>query len=346
MKKLLKCLILFLIFTTTKVMAMPENTGFNDEKLYSCILYNLNDQIINNVENRDENYVVKDDELLKLTDLTCENFEIKSLGGLEKLSNLTYLDLAGNKNKKIELSKNKKVEYLFVDDYVEVENYDKQVTYMNTGTLKKEPKKISPLVIIGLIIYIIFSIELMLLFIRLGEKAWKALIPVYNFIVLLQKLLLPIFYVILLLIPIINIYVFYKIGISLAEQFNKKKIFAIIFALIPPIGILFLMLGINQEKYETSEVSEFQNYDPNRKIEDGNFGFDENAKVNTIEEVKMSPEPEAEEQPVVQEIDLNPINLEPQTPVLTSDSFKECPNCHSKIKSDAKVCFMCGSSLE
>lgn len=343
MKKILKCLILFLIVTTTKVMAMPENTGFNDENFYSCILYNLNDQQINNIENRDENYIIKDDELLKLADLTCENKEIESLSGIEKLSNLTYLALEGNKFKKIDLSKNPKVEYLYVDDYVEVSGYNKQVTYMKTGTIKEEPKKTNPVVIIGFIIYIIFVLELMLLFVRLSQKFWKALIPIYNFIVLVNSVSLPIWYVVLLLIPIVNIYALYKIGIALTEQFNKKKYFAILFALIPPIGILFLMLGMQQEKYEVVEHNGLENYDPNRKVEDGNFGF-EDTKVDVEQNIQIQETPV--EQPQIEQTNLNPVNLEPETPVLTEDSFKECPNCHARVKADAKTCFMCGSSLE
>ena len=345
MKKFLKCLILFLIFTTTKVMAMPENTGFTDEKLYSCIIYNLNDQIINNTENRDDNYVVKEEELLKLTDLTCENFDIESLEGLEKLSNLTYLDLMGNKIKQIDLSKNTKIEYLYVDDFVDVLNYDKQITYMKTGKVKEEPKKISPEIVIGFVIYIVFILELMLLFVRLNEKFWKALIPIYNYVVLVKAVSLPVWYILLLLLPILNIYALYKIGVVLADQFNKKKYLAILFALLPPIGILFLMLGMQQEKYEVRETNELENYDPNRKVEDGSFGFND-TRVS-VEQNVQTPETEIPvEQPIVQETNLNPINLEPQTPVIIEDSFKECPNCHARIKSDSKVCFMCGKPLE
>ena len=40
-------------------------------------------------------------------------------------------------------------EILYVDDYVEVSGYNKQVTYMNTGTIKEEPKKTNPVVIIN-----------------------------------------------------------------------------------------------------------------------------------------------------------------------------------------------------
>jgi len=61
------------------------------------------------------------------------------------------------------------------------------------------------------------------LYIKAGRKSWEALIPVYNAIVLLKILKRPIWWIILLFIPIINLLMFPVIWVETVRSFGKYK---------------------------------------------------------------------------------------------------------------------------
>ena len=58
---------------------------------------NLNEDEINGINNRDsKTYVATDEELSKMPTLACVSYNINSVKGLEKLTNVTYVDFEGN----------------------------------------------------------------------------------------------------------------------------------------------------------------------------------------------------------------------------------------------------------
>jgi len=61
------------------------------------------------------------------------------------------------------------------------------------------------------------------LYIKAGRKSWEALIPVYNAIVLFKILKRPIWWIILLFIPIINLLMFPVIWVETVKSFGKYK---------------------------------------------------------------------------------------------------------------------------
>ena len=129
MKKFLKLFTIIVISTfifTSNVKATPANTAFKDDEFYACIIRNLNSDKINDVTDRTTEYKVTDDELSQLTSLTCTPLVYKndiSLGGvagpqisdvtgLNKMTNLTKLNLTNNKLLTIDVSKNTKLAVL------------------------------------------------------------------------------------------------------------------------------------------------------------------------------------------------------------------------------------------
>lgn len=74
---------------------------------------------------------------------------------------------------------------------------------------------------------------------KAGKGGWECLIPIYNIIVLLQIAELPIWYIVLYMIPIANIYAIFKTYIELAHKFGKSTGFGVGLTLV---GVVFFPL--------------------------------------------------------------------------------------------------------
>ena len=86
-----------------------KRAGFNDKNLYSCVVKSYN-------ENISENSLLPDSIFLKINELDCKNKNILDTTGIEKLENLYYLYLSGNKIENINLSSMKKLRNLLLDN--------------------------------------------------------------------------------------------------------------------------------------------------------------------------------------------------------------------------------------
>ena len=74
-----------------------------------------------------------------------------------------------------------------------------------------------------LIIQVIHFLATWKLYVKAGRKAWEAIIPIYNAIVLMQIINRPKWWVILLFIPIINLLMFPIIWIETIRSFGKNS---------------------------------------------------------------------------------------------------------------------------
>ncbi len=85
-------------------------------------------------------------------------------------------------------------------------------------------------------------------FTKAGEPGWAAIIPIYNYIVLLKIIGRPIWWIILLFIPFVNFVVLIIMMIDLAKAFGKGTGFG--------IGLVFLsfifipILGFGDAQYQ------------------------------------------------------------------------------------------------
>ncbi len=61
------------------------------------------------------------------------------------------------------------------------------------------------------------------LYVKAGRKAWEAYVPVYNGIVLMQIINRPKYWILLLFIPVINLFLFPIIWIETLRTFGKKS---------------------------------------------------------------------------------------------------------------------------
>lgn len=82
---------------------------------------------------------------------------------------------------------------------------------------------------------------------KAGKPGWAAIIPIYNIIVMLEIAGKPVWWIILFLIPCVNLVVAIIFYIDFAKAFGKGALFAIGLWLLSPI--FFPILGFGDAKY-------------------------------------------------------------------------------------------------
>jgi hypothetical protein len=102
-----------------------------------------------------------------------------------------------------------------------------------------------------MIVYLVLIIFLIAciwkIFTKAGKPGWAAIIPIYNIIVLLEIVGKPVWWIILLLIPCVNLVVMILIYLELAKVFGQSTGFAVGLILL---GIIFLpILAFGDSKY-------------------------------------------------------------------------------------------------
>lgn len=84
-------------------------------------------------------------------------------------------------------------------------------------------------------------------FVKAGKPGWAAIVPIYNWIVLLEIVGRPIWWIVLLLIPCVGIVIAILVCIDLAKSFGKEAGFGVGLALL--FFIFFPILGFGDAKY-------------------------------------------------------------------------------------------------
>ena len=82
---------------------------------------------------------------------------------------------------------------------------------------------------------------------KAGQPGWAAIIPIYNYIVWLQIIGKPWWWVLLLIIPLVNIVFVIIMYVELAKSFGKGTGFAI--GLIFLSIVFFPILGFGDARY-------------------------------------------------------------------------------------------------
>jgi hypothetical protein len=80
-------------------------------------------------------------------------------------------------------------------------------------------------------------------FVKAGEAGWKALIPIYNTLVLLKIVGRDWWWILLLLVPFVNLVAWFLIAIDLAKSFGRGTGFAIGLFFLPFIFMWILAFG-------------------------------------------------------------------------------------------------------
>lgn len=94
---------------------------------------------------------------------------------------------------------------------------------------------------------VIMIISMWKIFVKAGKPGWAAIVPIYNVIVLLEIVGRPVWWILLLIIPCVNIVINIIVCIDLAKSFGKDVGYGIGLALLSII--FFPMLGFGKAQY-------------------------------------------------------------------------------------------------
>jgi hypothetical protein len=102
--------------------------------------------------------------------------------------------------------------------------------------------------IIWLAVVVLMIAALWKIFVKAGEPGWAAIIPIYNLLVMLKIVGRPVWWVVMLLIPFVNIIFAFILVFDLAKAFGKGAGFALGMIFLGPI--FYPILGFGDAKYQ------------------------------------------------------------------------------------------------
>jgi hypothetical protein len=94
---------------------------------------------------------------------------------------------------------------------------------------------------------ILVFVSMWKVFVKAGQPGWACIVPIYNFIVMLQIADKPLWWIILLFVPIVNIIITILFYIAIAEKFGKGAGFG--FGLAFLSFIFFPILAFGDAEY-------------------------------------------------------------------------------------------------
>jgi len=107
--------------------------------------------------------------------------------------------------------------------------------------------------IIWLAVVVLMIAALWKIFAKAGEPGWAAIVPIYNLLVILKIVGRPVWWIVLLLVPFVNIIVMFVLAFDLSKAFGKGAGFALGMIFLGPI--FYPMLGFGSATYKGPVVA-------------------------------------------------------------------------------------------
>ena len=101
--------------------------------------------------------------------------------------------------------------------------------------------------IISLIIAVVEIVAMWKLYVKAGKPGWAAIIPIYNVIVMLQIAKKPWWYLLLMLIPIVNFVIAIITTMAFVKAYGKDTAWGILAIFFAPI--VYPILAFGDSKY-------------------------------------------------------------------------------------------------
>lgn len=180
--------------------------------------------------------------------------------------------------------------------------YDYNAAQVATGVVGVALGVLIFIWIIGIAISVFTIICNWKVFTKANKPGWASIVPIYNFIVLLEIVELPMWYIALLLVPFANIYAVIKIYIELAKKFGKSSAFGVGLILLNPIFMAILAFSKECVFIGNTTVTN-----------------------NNVMQSQQPVEQHSVQQPLEQSV---------------RPSF--CPGCGSPVAENSKFCIYCG----
>lgn len=102
--------------------------------------------------------------------------------------------------------------------------------------------------LIGLAVALLLIASMWKIFTKAGEPGWAAIIPIFNLFILTKIARQPIWVLILVFIPLVQIVGLFLLYKGLAEAFGKDILYALLLFFIPIIG--FPLLAFSGARYQ------------------------------------------------------------------------------------------------
>lgn len=106
--------------------------------------------------------------------------------------------------------------------------------------------------LVGGLLYLVLIVVLVAamwkIFTKAGKPGWASIVPFYNIIVLLEIVGRPLWWIVMLLIPLVNLVFVFIIAIDLAKSFGKGTGFAMGLIFLSPI--FYPILGFGSARYQ------------------------------------------------------------------------------------------------
>ena len=108
--------------------------------------------------------------------------------------------------------------------------------------------------IIGLAVMVFLIAAVWKTFVKAGQPGWASIIPIYNTIVMLQIAGRPVWWIVLMFIPLVNLVIVIIVMIDLAKSFGQGAGFGIGLAFLG--FIFFPILGFGSAQYQGPAAAE------------------------------------------------------------------------------------------
>ena len=163
------------------------------------------------------------------------------------------------------------------------------------------------------------------MFKKAGRPGWASIIPVYNYIVLIQVAEAPMWYLALVfLVAPVGLLMTY---IKVAEKFGKSAGFGVLIWFFPFVGLPILAFGKSQ--YLGMTVGQYQQPVYNQPMQ-------QTYQQPVQPQMNVQPMQQTYQQPVQPQV-------APQAPV--QPQAKTCPTCSALNPVDAQFCANCGNRI-
>lgn len=122
-----------------------------------------------------------------------------------------------------------------------------EVVEPNAGWLALGLAILIPIILIGIAVAVLEIVAIWYVFVKAGEPGWAILIPIYNLLVMIKIAGKPWWFILLMLIPIVNLVIAIIVLHGISTNFGKDVGFTI--GLILLSCIFFPILGFGKSQY-------------------------------------------------------------------------------------------------
>ncbi len=104
------------------------------------------------------------------------------------------------------------------------------------------------MLLVWLAVLVIFIVGMWRVFEKAGQPGWAVIIPIYNIYVLLKIAGRPGWWLLLCLIPLVNVVIAIVVAIDIAKAFGQSAVFGVVLLFLLS-GIGYLVLGFGNYRY-------------------------------------------------------------------------------------------------